>query len=592
MIKDSFRSIYIIWKCARKPALFKICQSILTAVLTPMSIYFTQLLIDDIELFAKGEIEFLHIFIGFIGLMISLVFFASSGFFDQLIGISFQRSVNQNLTADIVQKFLTMEYWCFEDKEIADTINRMGGSPQNNILAISLNSLKCLTLLISIIGSALVFAQVSIWFSILFFALLIPILWLNYRAMFIMNTLFNEQSEQERRLGYLSGLLNSKNALLELKVFGAVPYILSKWKRTNKKVLDERVKTTIQSQKYFASSTVLLIVWCGLMMTFLISRLDTATISMGLFVSLISSSATIIGLSESLSQTFSALSQGHLIMQHYYKFLLLPVIDCKDSNNDFSNPHIVFENVHFTYPNTDVEILKGLSMELAPNQHIALVGENGAGKSTIIKLLCKLYKPNSGHITINGIDINDISMHELRKVFSVVFQDYAAYSLTLRENVALGDIERLSDDNAIIEALHRGLADDILRDLDNNLDTNIGKVKIEDDGVDLSGGQWQRIALSRACLSNGAFVVLDEPTSAMDPVAESEMYQSFSALFKQKGCIMISHRLASAKLADTILVLKDGVIAEKGSHVELVAQKGLYASMFEAQSGWYLTDRN
>lgn len=588
MFRESIRSISVIWKCAKLPVIFKILQGILTAILTPMSIYFTQLLIDNIKSYTNGLVTFSYIVVILILLLLSILFLAGTGFFDNLINISLQRSVNQNLTTIIVKKFLDIEYWCFEDKDIADTMNRMGKSPQNNILNIFLNTLSSLTLLLTIFGTAVVFSQVSIWFSIFFLAMLIPMLWLDFKAMDMMNTMFNDQSEQERKLGYLSNLLNTKNSLLELKIFGAIEYILSKWKALNKKVLDERVKTTIRSQKYFAMSTVLIIFWSGFVVSDLIFKIYHSMISIGIFVALIGSAGTILGLSETLSRTFSSLSQEHLIMKHYYKFLSLPDIDNTGKEANIFEPHIVFENVHFTYPHTDAEILKGISMEFYPNQRISIVGENGAGKSTIIKLLCKLYKPDSGRITINGIDIQELSISELRKAYSVVFQDFATYSLSLRENIAFGDIEQITNDNAITEALKRGLSSEILDSLQNNLDANLGK--IEEDGIDLSGGQWQRIAISRSCLSNSAFVILDEPTASLDPIAETEMYQAFASLLCKKGCIMISHRLASAKLADAIYVLKDGIIVEKGTHSELMSQRGLYEAMFQAQSSWYRTE--
>lgn len=219
MFKDSFRSISVMWKCAKLTVTLKISQSILTAVLTPMSIYFSQLLIDNNAGFSSGNVSYSYIIGILILLLLSLFFLASSGFFDQLLNISLQRS-NQNLTTTIVEKFLSVEYWCFEDRDVADTMNRMGEAPQNNILRIFLNTIECLTLLVTIVGTAAVFVQVSVWFAILFLLMLVPMLWLDFRAMGLMNTLFNDQSEQERELGYLSNLLTTKTSLLELKILG------------------------------------------------------------------------------------------------------------------------------------------------------------------------------------------------------------------------------------------------------------------------------------------------------------------------------------------------------------------------------------
>jgi ABC-type multidrug transport system fused ATPase/permease subunit len=168
----------------------------------------------------------------------------------------------------------------------------------------------------------------------------------------------------------------------------------------------------------------------------------------------------------------------------------------------------------------------------------------------------------------------------LRKVFSVVFQDFGKYQLTLRENAAFGDLSKLYDDGALNAALKQGLAEGL-----PGLDAPLGK--LEDNGTDLSGGQWQRVAIARACLPASAFVILDEPTASLDPLSESAMYRSFAEVLKDRGCILISHRLASAKLSDKIIVLSGGVVAETGSHGQLVADGKLYAKMFAAQSAWY-----
>ena len=585
MLKQGLYSIKIIWLNAKISASIKIVQCILAAFLTPLSIFFTQNLIDSIELYASGAVDVGRVVLYISLLLLSLLFVASNGFFDSIIYISMRRNINKNLTFTVVDKFKRLDYPCFEDKEISDTINRMGGAPHEKILDIFLTTLGTITLLISILGTAIIFIQVSIWFSLVFIVILLPILWFNFKAMDMMNTMFNSQTEQERRLGYLSGLLNGKTSLFELKIFNAIDYIMSKWRNTNKKVLDERVKTTIRSQKYFAASTLLIILWAGFVVFSLIWSIYYSEISIGMFVALIGSAGTILGLSEALSRNFSSLSQQYLEIKHYNIFLSLPEINEKGIPNDVDEPHIVFDNVHFTYPRTTKPILKGVSFEISPNQRIALVGENGAGKSTVIKLLCKLYKPNSGKITINGISLNDISSSQLKKIFSVVFQDFSNYSLTLRENIAFGDIEKLNDDKSILNAINKGLATDVLNEMPNGIDTNLGK--LEDDGVDLSGGQWQRVAISRASLPDSAFVILDEPTASLDPIAESEMYSAFSAILKNKGCIMISHRLASAKLADNIIVIHDGVIVEQGTHFELMSEVGLYQSMYTSQSAWY-----
>lgn len=585
MIKYMFKSIKIILCNAFWGGFFKILQSVLVAIMTPLSIVITQRLVDSIERYYGGHIDYREVVLYAAFLFATLLIITGNGLLDNVLSVVLKRAVNNKLTFNIVQKFLKLKYKCFEDSDVADTIKRMGEAPQEKILDIFLVSLNIIAQLISIIGTALVFTQVSIWFSVAFFGILGPMLWIDYRAMTIMNTILDEQSEKERRLSYCSGLLEDKNSLLELKISNAVKYILNKAKAINNEVLSERVKATIRSHKYFAISTFFVITWAVFVVMLLGAAASKGMISIGVFVALIGSAGTLLDLSQNLSRNFANLSRQCLNIRHYYNFLKLPEDNEVLSKIEIYNPRIEFDHVSFKYPKTDITILKDVSFLIEQGEKVALVGENGAGKSTIIKLLCKLYKPDSGHIRVNGIDLQDIPMSDLKKIFGVTFQDYVCYALSLRENVALGDVDKINDDERIKLALKYGLADGLLDCLSNGLDSYLGK--IEDDGVDLSGGQWQRVAISRACFPNGSLVVLDEPTASLDPIAESNMYNAFSLALKDKGCLIISHRLGSARLADKIILLDSGVVAESGSHDELMAKRGLYCKMFEKQSYWY-----
>jgi ABC-type multidrug transport system fused ATPase/permease subunit len=336
----------------------------------------------------------------------------------------------------------------------------------------------------------------------------------------------------------------------------------------------------MRSQKYFFLSIVFFKGWSFFVVLGLVAAIISGSVTIGLFAALMTSTGMVLNNADTLSHTVQNLRQRYLLMEHYYKFMSLPEIQSGGVSLSTEAPHIIFENVSFTYPKTDVQILRGVSFEVKPGERVALVGENGAGKSTIVKLLCRLYKPDSGHILISGQDIQILDAVALCRVFSVVFQDFCKYTLTLRENIAFGDLTKLHDDNALHESLKMGLAEEIAR-----LDTPLGK--LEENGIDISGGQWQRVAIARACLPDSAFVILDEPTASLDPIAESNMYHSFAEVLKKRGCIMISHRLASARMSDKIIVLADGVVSESGSHNELMSANGLYARMYESQSSWY-----
>ena len=582
MFRGGLKSIAIMFRYAPGLTVLKMIQIGLSAVLGPMSIYFTQRIIDGAADIITNGAGWNGLILWVALLLFSMLFFGAvgGGFLNGILYVSIRRRLNIGMTPDIAEKFKKLDYFCFEDKDVQDTLQRMSSEPQYKVFQLFLTILGVIECMIGVVGAALIFAQAGWWFVVGFAALLVPMIWLDFKAADMMNTMFNEQSADERKMHYLGGLISNKSSLFELKIFRATDYISKKWRGISRSVLDTRVKTTIRSQKYFLISTILFKGWSFFIVLGLVSKIINGDITIGLFTALITSTWAVLNNADTLSHTVQNLRQRYLLTEHYYKFLSLPETQNNGEPLTDEPPHIVFENVEFTYPKTDVKILNGVSFEVKQGERVALVGENGAGKSTIIKLLCRLYKPDSGRILINGKDIQTVDAAALRRVFSVVFQDFCKYTLTLRENVAFGDLSKLRDDGALQNALKMGLADGIAE-----LDTPLGK--LEENGVDISGGQWQRIAVARACLPDSAFVILDEPTASLDPVAESNMYNSFAQVLKNRGCIIISHRLASARMADKIVVLSEGVVSETGGHTGLMEAGGLYSRMYESQSAWY-----
>ncbi|MCL2488025.1 MAG: ABC transporter ATP-binding protein/permease [Oscillospiraceae bacterium] len=598
MLKQAVRSIAVILKYARVPTMLTLLLRLAQSVEVPLSIYFTGRLINGIGGYigggfaaASGSAALPDVIL-WAGLLIGVMLLsANSGLFLGLGEIYTHKLLNRNLTGVVLDKFRRLEYACFEDPDVLNTLERMGSEPHLKIYYLYNNTVSAVSTFISLVGTAVVFTQVSVWFAAVYFVLLAPLLWFNFKEIEARQKLWNTEMPNWRRRTYLSALMADKHAEFELKTFGAVGFILSKWKRYADTFRAEYVRMRIQSGKYGAFHVTALAGWAVFVMLSMIAGLSGGTVSIGVFVACITSMGAILGSSSEMSGAFSQVSQDCIEMQHFDIFMALPETSTSaaaDMRADMGTepargPHIVFDKVTFSYPKSDKAVLNGASFEILPGERAALVGENGAGKSTIVKLLCGLYRPDSGDILINGVSVTRLPAAYLRRVFSVVFQDFCGYELTLRENVAFGSIDKLDDDQALRQALEEGLWSG-----DMPLDANLGR--LEPDGVDLSGGQWQKVAVARSILSDSAFIILDEPTAALDPVAESRMYETFQSVLRHRGCIMISHRLASARLAEKIIVLAGGAVAQTGTHAALMVSGGLYADMFGAQSALYVSD--
>ena len=245
----------------------------------------------------------------------------------------------------------------------------------------------------------------------------------------------------------------------------------------------------------------------------------------------------------------------------------------------------MFENVGFRYPDTETWALRHLDFTLAAGETLALVGENGAGKTTIVKLLTRLYDPDEGRITVDGIDLRDFDVADIHAHIGVIFQDFIRYSLSARDNISVGRIEAQQDLARIENAAEQSLADAVITKLPLGYEQQLGR--LFNKGRDLSGGEWQKVAIARAYMREAGLIILDEPTAALDAKAEAEVFSRFKSLAEGKTAVIISHRFSTVRMADRILVMENGAILEAGSHAELLALRGRYAELFELQAAGY-----
>ena len=302
-----------------------------------------------------------------------------------------------------------------------------------------------------------------------------------------------------------------------------------------------------------------------------------------------------IGLAETTGGNFTTIiddlaCQIEIDVPHVIQYMDFLKYENKIQNNGMEKvplyPDIEFRHVYFKYPGNEEYTINNLNFTIKSGEKIALIGVNGSGKTTIIKLLLRFYEPQSGEILLGGKNISCYPIEQLHAIFGVYFQDVNHYSLTLRENIAISDICQKDDDQAIYSAAKVSGADKIIETLERGLDSDMTR-RFNDKGAELSGGQWQKIALARAFFRDSQFLILDEPSSALDPEAEDYIFSSFNRLCNDKGGILVSHRLSSIMMVDEIVFLDGGTVIESGTHSELMKQNGKYAEMYRMQAKKY-----
>ena len=397
------------------------------------------------------------------------------------------------------------------------------------------------------------------------------------------------QTPAKRQMDYLRQVAGSREGAKEVKLFGLNKFFTVRFQTLARQIYVEDI--ALAKSKLFVGGLLGVIGTLGYYGAFVyvIWRTIHGAYNIGQFTFL---AAAIQQASSNLQQVFSTVSgiadQALFLTDLIAFFEMKPTVESKPNGSPM--PKVIrwgfeFRNVSFAYPGTTRKVLKDFNFTLAPGERVALIGENGQGKTTVVKLITRLYDPTEGQVLLDGLDLREYSLEDLHRHIGVIFQDFMRYEMTARENIAVGRIENQNAQRDIELAAHKSLADTVVKKLANGYDQILGR-RFEG-GVELSGGEWQKMALARAYLRDAQMLILDEPTAALDARSELQVFERFAELTEGKMALLISHRFSTVRMADRIVVLSGGRLIEEGNHQQLMASGGLYAEMFEMQAASY-----
>ena len=542
-------------------------ESIISALTDPLIIYATKLSVDSIVGFVSGGADVKPV----IFLVLLFAWKELSKFFRNILDIKLEQRLELNLNKSLMNKLSLIAVDEIEKSEFQDKLNQIKDRPHLALIELFNSSILILSTVIKVVGIAFVFFNISGILGISYLIAAVFDILFTFMAVNKMNKMFENTSRNEREMENLIDILKNKDALYEIKVFKMKNLFLNRFEKYSSAVFKERLDTTLKSQNYLLLSSVVNIVWMGLVILFIVSKLLAKAIGAGDLTAIVTSASSTLDMAEDFVYEASTVSNNGYIANTL--FYILSSDERKVEKSSKYGDEIEFSHVSFKYPGTQKTVLHDLSFKINKDKVTAIVGENGAGKSTIIKLVAGLYEPTEGSVRISNMNPYSMSNEDISNELSIVFQDFKNYELSLSDNILFGKDGDISEDLRLLE-------------LDKySEDTNIGK--LEEDGVYLSGGENQKLALARAIQKKSDFLIFDEPTASMDPMVEAKMYDNILKVLKSRGAIIITHRLVLSKLADDIIVLGDGRIVERGSHDELMNRGGIYKQMYDEQSGWY-----
>lgn len=577
-----------IWRTNKKRFLLSATCRLIGALLPVIILWVGKIIIDEIILQSKLEVSDLTRLWTYVGIEFGLVLLSdltsrAISLTDNLLGDAY--SIESSVR--IIKKTNQIDISLLEDSEFYDKLERARTQTAGRVGLMS-NALSEVQGLISI--------MTLVAGLIYFEPYLIILLVLSIIPSFINEIWFSQQqyslargwTAERRELDYLRYIGANNQTAKEIKLFGLTDFIVDRFKNLSNEYFELNKKLAIKrSALGFLFNVLGTLSYYGAYI-FIIYRVISGVITLGELTFLSGAFNRLTRNLQDFFSKFTRITESALYLKDYFEFIDIS-IEPKHSE-DMPLPEKIhsgfeFKDVYFSYPDSDHEIIKGVSFKINVGEKMAFVGQNGAGKTTLTKLLLRFYEPTSGEILLDGININRFKQKDYQEFFGVIFQDFYRYEFTVRENIAIGDIDELNNDEKIINAAELSLANQVVSDLKKGYDQQLGKRFYK--GQELSGGQWQKVALARAYMKNAEVMILDEPTSALDAKAESEVFQRFIGLTKGKTSIIISHRFSTVRQADRILVLDEGKVLEIGTHEQLMTNNSLYSELFKLQAEGY-----
>ena len=590
----------MIWRASPGLLLITLVLRVIRAVLPVAALWFGKLIIDEVVRLSalpvapatlsgwlnSSEITLLAVYVG--------AEFALAVLSDLLsrIGALVDSLLSERLTMSssvrLMQHAATLDLKDFEDAEFQDRLERARrqSSGRMPLLGQLMGQIQDALTVVTFAGGLVVFNP---WLIVLLLVALIPA--------FLGEAHFNAQSysldfrrtPERRELDYVRQTAASAETAKEVKIFGLNAFLIDRYRVLSQSFYAANRQIAQQRALWGAVFTGVGTMGYYLAYAWIIGSTLTGRLTIGDLTFLAGAFLRLRSLLEGLLISFSSTAAQALYLDDLFGFFeVTPEIRSPASPLPMPSPirqGFVFDDVGFRYPGADRWAVRHLSFTLQAGETLALVGENGAGKTTLVKLLTRLYDPDEGRITLEGRDLRDYDLDALRGAMGVIFQDFVRYNLTAGDNIAVGRISARDDHARIERAASSSLADAVIDGLPQKYDQMIGK-RFRN-GVELSGGEWQKVAIARAYMRDAQVLVLDEPTAALDARSEFEVFQRFKELSAGKTAVLISHRFSSVRMADRILVLSDGRVEASGTHAELLAQKGRYAELFELQAAGY-----